>query len=561
MKTTFKMMFSIAMMTFFIAIVPSFAQTSDTVIAYANPPGTSAGKLINDFINGDTTDSGQRNNPNRVYVLQQNGPIDTTYYISALIETKYKLNILGKKNPVTGKIPVIEAFINPDNSSPKNFIQADSGSFVILKDLYLLATRTDGTSGVSTCITTTGKYVTINIDSCIVENFNGNMIANNGDHIKFFSHNSEFRNIQSSFWQGGSVFWSNGGAIVDTLEFVNNTFFCVMRAAYGTPGYIGYLNFNHNTLFMGVGGTLLATQISNANITNNIFYGLMAHGVDSSYIKAGSANAAHQGFGVIMVDTLSTLLNPPYSLTEAQRNINVKNNAYFWPQGLYTYWQTVTDTANNHPGLITPPAWMNDKTKMLFSNTTLWPGLYAANNDSVDPGFDASLVASAVDSCTKFVNLIWTAAAVGQYRWSQYPADPFNYTYPVSENLRYSNTALQSAGTDGKALGDLNWFPEQLVTDVEQTPKTTPNAFNLSQNYPNPFNPSTVINYSIPKEGMVTLKVFNILGQEVATLVNSNQKMGIYNITFNATRLSSGIYFYSLKANGSTLTKKMMLIK
>ena len=88
-----------------------------------------------------------------------------------------------------------------------------------------------------------------------------------------------------------------------------------------------------------------------------------------------------------------------------------------------------------------------------------------------------------------------------------------------------------------------------------------PNRFELSQNYPNPFNPSTTINYSIPKESMVQLKIFNILGQQVKTLVSENEASGIYTVRFDASNLSSGIYFYSLRAGNYYQVKKMLLLK
>jgi len=81
------------------------------------------------------------------------------------------------------------------------------------------------------------------------------------------------------------------------------------------------------------------------------------------------------------------------------------------------------------------------------------------------------------------------------------------------------------------------------------------------QNYPNPFNPSTQIKYSIPKDGQVTLKVYNMLGQEVATLVNQQQQAGNYTVNFNASRLASGIYMYRIQSGSFSLTKKMTLLK
>jgi len=100
-----------------------------------------------------------------------------------------------------------------------------------------------------------------------------------------------------------------------------------------------------------------------------------------------------------------------------------------------------------------------------------------------------------------------------------------------------------------------------FVVGVKDEKSIQPTAYTLRQNYPNPFNPSTTIEYSIPRESMVSVKIFNILGQEVKTLVNENEAPGNYSIKFNATDLSSGIYFYSLRAGNYYQVKKMMLIK
>jgi Secretion system C-terminal sorting domain/Beta-propeller repeat len=87
------------------------------------------------------------------------------------------------------------------------------------------------------------------------------------------------------------------------------------------------------------------------------------------------------------------------------------------------------------------------------------------------------------------------------------------------------------------------------------------NIFKLSQNYPNPFNPSTTINYSIPKESFVTIKVYDILGRMVNTLVNEQKAAGNYSVQFNGMNLSSGIYFYSMQAGDFVQTKKLVLMK
>jgi 3',5'-cyclic AMP phosphodiesterase CpdA len=103
------------------------------------------------------------------------------------------------------------------------------------------------------------------------------------------------------------------------------------------------------------------------------------------------------------------------------------------------------------------------------------------------------------------------------------------------------------------------------TTAAVDSKDSQPAVFRLSQNFPNPFNPSTIINYQLPKDGIVTLNIFNILGQEIKTLVNGYKTRGTYNISFNGSGLASGMYFYQLRVYGSSgnfsTTRKMLLIK
>ena len=96
---------------------------------------------------------------------------------------------------------------------------------------------------------------------------------------------------------------------------------------------------------------------------------------------------------------------------------------------------------------------------------------------------------------------------------------------------------------------------------VQQVSSEVPSEFKLSQNYPNPFNPETVINFDIPKNDFVLLKVFDITGRQVATLVNSKLSAGSYEVTFNGSSFGSGVYFYQLQSGGIIKTKKMILVK
>ena len=119
-------------------------------------------------------------------------------------------------------------------------------------------------------------------------------------------------------------------------------------------------------------------------------------------------------------------------------------------------------------------------------------------------------------------------------------------------------------------------FNNTVISAVENPPSLNiPQKFLLSQNYPNPFNPVTIIKYQIPavvpnqpdgktgegKNLMVSLKVYDILGREVTTLVNEEKPAGIYEVRFNAGSLASGVYFYQLRAGSFIQTKKMILLK
>ncbi len=132
--------------------------------------------------------------------------------------------------------------------------------------------------------------------------------------------------------------------------------------------------------------------------------------------------------------------------------------------------------------------------------------------------------------------------------------------------LRFSNQI------DSETARSLNYSADGVIDLIvdEDSPAGTlpsvedylvPKSFDLSQNYPNPFNPTTTIEYSIPRDANVSIKIFDVLGKEVATLVNEQRSAGTYIINWNASNFSSGLYFYRITAGEFADTKKMFLIK
>ena len=167
-----------------------------------------------------------------------------------------------------------------------------------------------------------------------------------------------------------------------------------------------------------------------------------------------------------------------------------------------------------------------------------------------------------------------------------YSGDKLTYTYDTQSNMTsvehhvwldsswipkdkgldifYSFYLNDSAGNEYlffEPWNNITFIRKLIVTGVESNQGEVAKSYSLSQNYPNPFNPTTTIKYSIPKLSFVTIKIYDVLGSEVATLVNEEKPVGNYELTWNAAKLSSGVYFYQLKAGNYVETKKMILMR
>ena len=140
------------------------------------------------------------------------------------------------------------------------------------------------------------------------------------------------------------------------------------------------------------------------------------------------------------------------------------------------------------------------------------------------------------------------------------------------------NGAAAASGVNNKIVGTLGqaaigssdaghragfWYSTiDLVTSVEQIEdELLPTEFRLEQNYPNPFNPSTTIRFALPKTSNVTIKIYDVLGRQVATLVDEEYQAGVYKVVFEAGELASGLYIYRIQTQSFTQSRKLMLLK
>jgi hypothetical protein len=543
--------------------VLAYSQASNEMIV---PDYFDNGSYLNNVIMGDTTASGARVNAQRVYVLKRNG----VYLSNALIRNvNWTLTIKGANG--TGAKPVIYNY--KSGATYVNRIIEANGD-VSVKNVALVgytewAVPTEISLVPQRIINMAATGFNITIDSCVFSSCTQSCLG-----VDVASKNIKVTN--TIFTYGGNM-WNNnmgnGRAIdlrdvaVDTLAVQNCTIlYCTDRAirhySATKTGALKYFLFDHNTVlncFSEHGSLSLGNVTGPQIITNNLFVDHYLAGNDST----DAVRLTEFGYTGELGPTGKFRMTMVGSTPNDSSSWVVKNNFYVITPALQR-WYDSTSAANGNIGLgnLIPLTWFISKkigadsltaftkTSLTFTKAPATPIQYCWwywQPNPIGPGRTKA-------------NTGFAAAN------ADFERHPWNY-FTDTMKLSYPTTAAAFTGAQkGLPAGDLNWFPAQkatwLTTAVETpTSRGVPITFSLGQNYPNPFNPSTTITFTAPKTGHVTLKVFNTLGQVVATLVDGEYTAGTHEVRFDASVLSSGVYFYTLKSNDFSATKKMMLVK
>ncbi|HEX7573554.1 MAG TPA: T9SS type A sorting domain-containing protein, partial [Bacteroidota bacterium] len=515
-------------------------------------------------------------------------------------------------NDTTGNVrpPVLAPAILADNSSIDHFFDfVGKGGKVTMNNIYLLSVRADQAQlSWSDGFRVGADSVKIRLRGVIFDAFSDAGITTSGQWCKFDIQDCVFRNHQhSSAWFGGQPLMTGSPVHLDTMKVVNNTFIANNSYSWSVRGYDVFSLFEHNTMIFGAVNPFLTRQGDHLRIRNNIFYMMNAMGGNPDHvINSWFLNYPDTGSSPIIqlrgLDTVSawyhlwgnSAISGPNAYIDSahgvtagmvdpsKRIFDLRNNDYFWPANYLNFVKSWNDTVQTKDSVDVPngtasevkmylkrilyyPTWLSSYAKWTIDSLArkYSPNIWNLNNQSADPGFPATVT----NHSANLINYVWKiSAGTLDTTWFYHPtAAMYPPVWPLPENLAYTNAALQNAGTDGFALGDLNWFPTQkaswLLTGVTNNGGAVPETYALSQNYPNPFNPSTKIDFSIPKTSLVELKIYNVLGQEVATLVNAVLTPGSHTATFDARNLASGVYFYHITAGEFNSVKKMMLLK
>ena len=228
---------------------------------------------------------------------------------------------------------------------------------------------------------------------------------------------------------------------------------------------------------------------------------------------------------------------------------------------------TMADTQGTNP-VFNPSTdsvfWIPRQPLYYSVNGLTWPGDYPRVLELTDPDHDMIYTGTLTINGPSFNGFL------------------YNYGYSstsglILEGVSQGTARIRFIGQSGGARTfDSPWtMPQDVWSNSPQPEETAPlgwvesvkeipgtvRKYSLEQNYPNPFNPSTMIRFSVAQRGLVTLKVYNLLGQEIATLLNSELADGTYEVDFNAAYYSSGVYFYTVRVNNFVSTKKMILLK
>ena len=290
-----------------------------------------------------------------------------------------------------------------------------------------------------------------------------------------------------------------------------------------------------------------AEQVSNSSIVVSFSKSLnttsAANTINYNLDRLGTPNLATPNFGG---DSKKVLLSFSSNLADTFYNIRVSN---------------LTSSTGE---------------TIIANSIALFEANPIAETDTTAPAIPTNLVASRVENS---VELTWDSntetdlshytiykGAIQNFTPSQYTLlatsqnNSFNDESIMDYRVYYKISAVDNSGNES------GYSDEASILVGLKNKNTIPTKFSLEQNYPNPFNPSTTIKYSIPsikgnQSAQTTLKVYNVLGMEIATLVNEVQSAGNYSVNFDASKLSTGIYFYTLNSGTFSQTKKMTILK
>ena len=415
---------------------------ADTVVVPQAIDGDPLG-AINITILGDTTATGERNNPDRVYKLER----DKIYFLNGTLSTNFDLHIIADKPDAEHKPAIIAQGVLADGKSLVVFVAL--GGNGTLENIYFQTSQPTGI-GESTItiqqLKNDGKYL---YDGCFFEWSVWLTIGTWATNTNTTIINSYFRNVENptAEWNGRGISFQDRNQ--DSVIIVNNTFFNVNSfLLQGQRNLLKYVKFEHNTMVNSVKWPIQWEWQVNADFNHNVFYNIHSMG-EFPRDKAGQ-DIDGLAFGIFNMEPLPLLYTDTLGYPEADREVSLRNNSWFFSSEVTDYWASI-DTLEGEP-------FMNSRTQGMFDDPLNYPYLNEENTMNLDPGF--------VNAGSPAIMVQWIKdlrdPLVETSYWGYDPdGDRFGVTWPLPEDLSYTNAAMLTAADGGFPIGDLNWFPTQ----------------------------------------------------------------------------------------------------
>lgn len=504
--------FQTVLILLFIALI-SFSSTfaqSELVV----DPGFGT---LQDVIAADTNASGERLDPDRVYVLKRGG----LYLLNGSIENRFHLRI--KAEDGDGARPILQPGVQTGGGSSRAFRVRDN---LTISGCYI--TNLDELGGLNDRILrVSADDARVIVDDCHLDYASQSALRLDNENNTVIIKNSIISNIglMESPDNGRGV--DDRGNSIDTLIYENNTFYNITsRIIRDGGGVINYCRINHNTIVdiaqRGCSiGEVVEAQFTNNLVINNGFLGREASSTRS-------------------VLEIAPLVDSALVANGAVQSIKVSNNNFYMDPTL----------------IAAQPDSVNEVT--LYDSTTT--ALIDSFSTGVDNIEEAVVFTTRPTLPTTVITDRWDESVTAENRTDMddgsptvLGAMPFDFAYPTT-------AASYTASTNGQPLGALTWF--DMVVGVDDYDVVgIPEDYQLFSNYPNPFNPTTKITFNLPRDENVKLDIFNILGQKIVSLVEDKFSAGQHTVDFNANNLPSGLYIYQLQAGKFNSSKKMLLLK
>lgn len=584
---------SVFLITGLISLTLAVGQTTLT-IEWTGEPGQ-----FEETIKADTTADGKQ--AHAIYELEA-GKI---YLQLTELNVNSSLSIVGAASTTGGMPAVIQPFANAEGTSgftnwPNgNFQVYGEGTRLTVNNVILNGAALGKEFNLGSVVTSRGNENRVHLDGVVASHYLTFVWSTFGTSSDFLFTNS----IAKAFTNGaggqyfGGVSWGGGSwmGTIDTLVIENSTISNVIGEAIVIYSQVDHGLINHNTFANIVMSAVWYRGQNNMEFSNNLLYNTKAHG-QSTYDISGWGVWHPGGAGQFKVmpeythkDSVS--MAGADVVNHMARNINYHHNVWYHSKELTDFmtltepwsWEvstTVLDTATDGTvdttvtvatvgdtmiALELQSIGIDDSTKAAIAQNR---GVdIGATNIHADPGIrlHPNYILTQLARTWDFRDNLKSDTAPFDGVWWTYEPDNsyISVAWPVENkyyNMSYDKaSAAATASATGGLVGDPRWFAMTELSVDEDV--IAPKTFTLEQNYPNPFNPTTTIEFSLNTASPVKLTVFDILGQEVATLVNENKSVGSHKVQWRANTMPSGVYYYRLEADGISKTHKMVLMK